>query len=79
MIALDALHELPLKDMEALWDDLSHAASWILMPQWFQEVPQWLQKPNRGFGGRTPWALIQAGERDLIWAMIHQTQQGTFA
>ncbi len=44
-----------------------------------EELPQWLQKPNRGFGGRTPWALIQAGERDLIWAMIHQTQQGTFA
>ena len=36
------------------------------------ELPQWLQTPNRGFGGRKPWTLIQAGERDVIWAMIHQ-------
>lgn len=42
MIALDALHELPLKEklfvMEALWDDLSHASSGIPVPQWHQEV-----------------------------------------
>jgi hypothetical protein len=43
------------------------------------ELPEWLQTPNPGFRGRTPWALIENGERDLIWQMIHQTQQGTFA
>lgn len=43
------------------------------------ELTQWLQTPNRGFGGRKPWALIQSGERDVIWAMIHQTRQGAFA
>jgi DNA-binding transcriptional regulator YiaG len=44
-----------------------------------EELPHWLQTPNRGFGGRKPWTLVQNGERDLIWAMIHQTRQGAFA
>lgn len=39
----------------------------------------WLREPNSGFGGQAPWALIQQGERDLLWRMIHQTQQGAFA
>lgn len=43
------------------------------------ELPKWLQTPNPGFNGKKPWTLIQNGERDLLWAMIHQTQQGTFA
>jgi uncharacterized protein (DUF2384 family) len=43
------------------------------------ELPQWLQTPNPGFDGRTPWRLIENGERDIIWQMIHQTQQGAFA
>ncbi|MBB5035482.1 antitoxin Xre/MbcA/ParS toxin-binding domain-containing protein [Prosthecobacter vanneervenii] len=44
-----------------------------------EDLPRWLQTPNRGFGGRKPWTLIQNGERDLIWEMIHQTRQGAFA
>ncbi len=44
-----------------------------------EDLEAWLQKPNPGFGGRKPWAIITAGERDLIWKMIHQTQQGAFA
>jgi len=43
------------------------------------DLPAWLQAPNPGFGGQKPWALIQKGERDVIWRMIHQTQQGAFA
>lgn len=39
----------------------------------------WLQTPNSGFGGRSPWMLIEEGERDLIWEMIHQTRHSTFA
>ncbi len=39
----------------------------------------WLQTPNPGFDGRSPKELIEAGERDLIWEMIHQTQYGAFA
>lgn len=44
-----------------------------------EKLPQWLQTPNPGFGGRRPWTLIQNGERDIIWQMIHQTRQGAFA
>jgi len=43
------------------------------------ELPDWLRTPNPGFGGRAPWELIEHGERDIIWAMIHQTRQGAFA
>jgi DNA-binding transcriptional regulator YiaG len=44
-----------------------------------EDLKVWLKKPNPGFGGRKPWSLITSGERDLIWKMIHQTQQGAFA
>lgn len=43
------------------------------------ELRTWLHTPNPGFGGRRPWTLIQNGERDVIWEMIHQTRQGAFA
>lgn len=43
------------------------------------ELSAWLQMPNPGFRGQKPWTLIQKGERDVIWEMIHQTQQGAFA
>ena len=43
------------------------------------ELRTWLNQPNPGFGGQKPWALIQKGERDVIWEMIHQTRQGAFA
>ena len=42
MIALDALHQLPLKEklfvMEALWDDLSQAGNALPVPQWHRDV-----------------------------------------
>ena len=38
MIALDTLHQLPLKEkllvMEALWDDLSQTEAGLPVPQW---------------------------------------------
>ena len=43
------------------------------------ELPAWLGTPNPGFDGRSPWALIEAGERDILWEMIHQTRHGAFA
>lgn len=42
------------------------------------ELPGWLQTPNPGFGGKSPWKLIQGGERDIVWEMIHQTRHGSF-
>jgi len=44
-----------------------------------EKLPEWLRTPNPGFGGRKPWTLIRNGERDVIWKMIHQTRQGSFA
>jgi len=44
-----------------------------------EELVAWLKAPNPGFGGRRPWTLIENGERDVIWEMIHQTRQGAFA
>ena len=43
------------------------------------QLSAWLHAPNRGFGGRRPWSLIEQGEKDVIWAMIHQTRHGAFA
>ncbi|WP_395746579.1 hypothetical protein [Prosthecobacter sp.] len=44
-----------------------------------EDLPAWLQRRNRGFKGRSPWELIENGERDVIWEMIHQTRHGAFA
>lgn len=44
-----------------------------------EELRGWLTQPNPGFQGETPLALIKRGERDRIWAMIHQTRIGAFS
>ena len=42
MIALDSLHQLPLKEklfvMEALWDDLSQTEDQLPVPQWHWDI-----------------------------------------
>jgi DNA-binding XRE family transcriptional regulator len=43
------------------------------------ELPKWLHTPNPGFDRKKPWTLIERGERDVLWEMIHQTRQGAFA
>jgi len=60
------------------------AEAWRLVQALREIIPDeslsdWLQTPNPGFGGQCPLELIQKGERDVIWAMIHQTRQGAFA
>ena len=44
-----------------------------------ENLPEWLDTPNPGFHGEKPIKLIRNGERDVIWAMIYQTRQGSFA
>lgn len=44
-----------------------------------ENLQAWLNTPNPGFQGEKPMTLIRKGERDVIWAMIHQTRQGSFA
>ena len=42
-------------------------------------LKEWLQKPNPAFDRRAPLSLIQNGEVDVLWSMVHQIRQGAFA
>jgi transcriptional regulator with XRE-family HTH domain len=41
-----------------------------LMPD--RKVGEWLRQPNEAFQGRSPIHIIEHGETDQIWEMIHQ-------
>ena len=43
------------------------------------DLKAWLTKPNTAFGRKTPLAVIVSGESDLLWEMIYQMRQGSFA
>lgn len=36
------------------------------------EVGEWLRTPNAAFEGQTPIQVIERGESDRLWQMIHQ-------
>lgn len=42
-------------------------------------LKDWLEKPNRAFDKRTPLSLVEAGQSDVLWQMVHQLRQGEFA
>jgi len=44
-----------------------------------KELKIWLKAPNKGFGNRSPLHLVTEGESDLLWEMIHQSQQSAYA
>jgi hypothetical protein len=39
-------------------------------------VGEWLRTPNEAFDGSTPLQVIERGEGDKIWRMIHELQTG---
>ena len=41
-----------------------------LMPR--DQVGQWLRGPNKAFDGQTPMQVVERGEADRLWQMIHQ-------
>ena len=43
------------------------------------DLRTWLTRPNAAFGRRTPLAVIVSGESDLLWEMVHQLRQRSFA
>ncbi len=43
-----------------------------------EELGTWLETPNPGFDRRKPIKVIEAGETDLLWEMIHQTRHGAY-
>lgn len=43
------------------------------------DLKEWLDRPNKAFAERSPLSLIMEGEGHLIWQMVHQLRQGSFA
>lgn len=39
-------------------------------------IGPWLKEPNPAFDGSTPVQVIERGETDRIWRMIHELQSG---
>lgn len=42
-------------------------------------VGEWLKTPNEAFEGSTPLQVIERGENDRLWRMIHEVRMGTLA
>ena len=41
-----------------------------------ESIPQWLHQRNRAFGNLTPLQVIEVGEMDRLWAMVHKLGSG---
>lgn len=41
-----------------------------------ESIPQWLHKPNPAFDRLTPLQVIEIGEIDRLWAMVHDLASG---
>ena len=48
---------------------LLDALSGLVKPE---VIPKWLHNPNNAFEGMTPLQVIELGEIDRLWAMIHE-------
>jgi len=40
------------------------------------KIGAWMDTPNKAFGDRRPIQVIEDGEVDLLWAMIHDLKSG---
>jgi hypothetical protein len=58
-----------LKELNRLFDALSD-----LMES--SDVGSWLKEPNGAFSDSTPLQVIERGETDQIWRMIHHLETG---
>jgi DNA-binding transcriptional regulator YiaG len=41
-----------------------------------ESIPKWLHQPNAAFGRLTPLQVIELGEIDRLWAMVHDMGSG---
>jgi hypothetical protein len=41
-----------------------------------ESIPRWLHEPNKAFDGLTPLQVIELGEIDRLWAMVHDLGSG---
>lgn len=39
-------------------------------------LPKWLDAPNQAFDGLKPLEVIERGEIDRLWEMIHDLESG---
>ena len=54
-------------------DRLQHALARVMAPS---AIGQWLTTPNDAFEGQTPLQVIERGQIDRLWRMIHQLESG---
>jgi DNA-binding transcriptional regulator YiaG len=40
------------------------------------ELPDWLGEPNPAFGGLKPLEVVERGEIDRLWRMVHEVTSG---
>lgn len=52
---------------------LQQALATVVQPDY---VGEWLQAPNKAFDGLKPLEVIERGETDRIWRMIHLLESG---
>lgn len=53
---------------------LQQALASVMKPEF---VGTWLQTPNDAFGGLKPIEVVERGEVDRLWWMIHELESGT--
>lgn len=42
-----------------------------------EQLASWLKTPNKGFGGSQPLQVIERGEIDRVWRMVHFLESGS--
>jgi hypothetical protein len=52
---------------------LTNALERLVEPE---SIGPWLQSPNQSFEGSTPAQLVERGESDRLWRMIHLLESG---
>ena len=58
-----------LHEIRRLLDALAHIVK-------RESIPQWLHRPNEAFAPLTPLQVIELGEMDRLWAMVHDLASG---
>ncbi|HEY5912552.1 MAG TPA: helix-turn-helix transcriptional regulator [Verrucomicrobiae bacterium] len=58
-----------LKEIRRLLDALSEIVQ-------RERIPEWLRRPNPTFAPLTPMQVIELGEIDRLWAMVHDLASG---
>ena len=71
MIALDDLHQLPLKEklfvMEALWDDLSQTGDALPFPQWHRDLLD--ERESRIAAGTAQFIDWEVAKQEILQAV----------